>query len=85
MKKVIILLATLIIITLSSCTERQRAKDFGGTSTCKLKKNEVLINITWKDSDMWVLTEDTITHQKYFRESSSWGIWNGEVEITNNK
>ena len=49
--------------------------------TLELKPNEKLINITWKESQMWVLTEDTVTHYKYFREKSSWGIWQGEVII----
>jgi hypothetical protein len=69
------------IVIFSSCTENTRVKHFGGTMTLELKPNEKLINITWKESQMWVLTEDTVTHYKYFREKSSWGIWQGEVII----
>ena len=66
---------------LSSCTENQRAKNFGGKEEIQLKPNEKLINITWKQSNMWVLTEDTLTHIKYFRENSDWGVWEGEIVI----
>ena len=66
---------------LSSCTDNQRAKNFGGKEEIQLKPNEKLINITWKQSNMWVLTEDTLTHIKYFRENSDWGVWEGEIVI----
>lgn len=71
----------LLAAALSSCTDNQRARKFGGKEEISLKPNEKLINITWKESNMWVLTEDTTTHIKYFRESSSWGIWQGEIVI----
>jgi hypothetical protein len=81
MKDYIYFIAIAILIIISSCTDNQRVRKFGGTENIKLKLNEKLMNITWKESDMWVLTEDTVTRIKYFRESSSWGIWNGEIII----
>lgn len=78
MKK-LFLLFTLILLL--GCTEQERAKNFGGTMEFELKPNEELINITWKDNQMWVLTRDTIANQFYFRESSSYGMWEGEVII----
>lgn len=66
---------------LSSCTGNQRARKFGGKEEIQLKPNEKLINITWKENNMWVLTEDTVTHLKYFRENSNWGIWEGEIVV----
>lgn len=83
MKKLLAILCLIVFSAcyFSSCTENSRARRFGGTTEIKIKPNEKLINITWKDNDMWVLTEDTVTHIKYFRESSSWGIWNGEIII----
>lgn len=80
MKKLLIALV-LFGTVLTSCTQNERAKEWGGTSEIQLKPNEKLINITWKDTDMWVLTKDTTTNISYFRESSSWGIWNGEIII----
>lgn len=85
MKKQILILCFIIGILqlFNSCTKNQRTRSWGASEEMSLKPNEILINITWKGEDMWVLTEDTNTHIKYFRESSSWGIWNGEVIIKN--
>lgn len=81
MKATKILFAIIIVIISASCTQNSRARNFGGKEEMKLKDNERLINITWKDTDMWLLTEDTITKVKYFRESSSFGVWEGEIKI----
>ena len=81
-KKLKIILVLLLIITLfTSCTKNERLKYFGGKDELKLKDNEILINITWKNSDMWLLTLDTTTNIKYFRENSSWGVFEGEIII----
>lgn len=45
----------------------------------------MLVNVTWKESNMWIITKDTITGIHYMRENSSYGIWEGEVIIKNNK
>ena len=76
-------IASVLVCTvfISSCTKNKRARTFGGKEEITLKANEKLINITWKESNMWVLTEDTVTHIKYFRENSSFGIWEGEIVI----
>lgn len=86
-RKIIFTMLTFLIgwsICLTSCTENSRARNFGGKQEFALKPNEMLINVTWKDDDMWVLTKDTITNVQYFRESSSFGIWEGEIVIKNN-
>ena len=81
MKKVILLGSTVMLFWLMSCTENQRARRFGGTENITLKKNEVLVNMTWKENALWVQTKDTLTGLEYFREKSSYGIWEGEVVI----
>lgn len=77
MKKLILAVALISLAT--SCTENSRARKFGGSEEITLKPNEKLLNVTWKDSDMWILTQDTLTGKSYFREKSSWGIWEGEI------
>jgi hypothetical protein len=76
-------IASVLVCTvfISSCTKNKRARTFGGKEVITLKANEKLLNITWKESNMWVLTEDTVTHIKYFRENSSWGVWEGEIIV----
>ena len=77
MKKTLI--ALLGVIALSSCTENQRARSFGGTEEVSLKPNEVVLNVTWKQDQMWICTKDTLTNTVYFREKSSWGMLEGAV------
>lgn len=77
MKKVLII--TSLLITLSSCTENIRARNFGGNETIALEKNEILMNATWKETDLWVLVKDTTTNEIYFREHSTYGIWEGQI------
>lgn len=85
MKKII--LTGILIFSLFSCTENNRARQWGGTEELTLKKDEVLINMTWKESNLWVQTLDTTTGIQYFREKSSWGWLEGEIIIKpiNNK
>jgi hypothetical protein len=77
MKKLIfIAIATL---GLASCTDNQRAKHWGGTEEIKLNTNEIVLNVTWKESEMWICTKDTVTGVTYFREKSNWGVMEGTV------
>jgi len=79
MKKLMMILGVMVVM--SSCTENVRARHWGGTETLALKPNEKVLNVTWKDNEMWVCTQDTITRVVYFREKSSWGVMEGTVII----
>ena len=68
-----------IILVMSSCTDNVRARHWGGTETLALNPNEVVLNVTWKDNDMWICTKDTTSGVVYFREKSSWGMMEGAV------
>ncbi len=83
MKKTILPVLVAAVFMVIGCTDNMKARKYGGKETMKLKPNERLLNITWKGDDLWMLTEDTITHLQYFRESSSFGVWEGEITITN--
>lgn len=76
-----LVLIGLVSLSLFSCTENQRARQWGGKEKISLKKNEVLLNMTWKESNLWIQTLDTTTGIQYFREKSSWGMWEGEIII----
>lgn len=77
MKKILLTLS--LITLLYSCTDNQRAKNFGGTEEIQLKPNEVVLNVTWKETEMWICTKDTTTGIVYFREKSNWGVLEGTV------
>jgi len=79
MKKLLILFMGTIM--LASCTENQRVKNWGGTEEISLKKNEIVLNVTWKETQMWICTKDTVTGIVYFREKSNWGVMEGTVII----
>ena len=79
MKK--LLFITLVTLLLLSCTDNQRARNFGGKEVVELPKNRILLNATWKNVDLWLLTKDTITNQIYFNENSNWGILEGSIEF----
>ena len=75
MKKLIFI--TITTLGLASCTDNQRAKHWGGTEEIQLRPNEVVLNVTWKESEMWICTKDTTTGVTYFREKSNWGVMEG--------
>jgi hypothetical protein len=66
-------------ILFASCTDNQRARNWGGTEEINLNENEVVLNVTWKGNEMWICTKDTSTGITYFREKSSWGVMEGAV------
>jgi len=78
MKKIIFLIA---VFGLLSCTDNQRARNFGGTETITLEPQEKFINITWKQDNLWVIVQDTITGIYYAKEKSSYGLMEGKVII----
>ena len=88
MRKILLVLV-LSLTVLTSCTDNQRAKQFGGESTETLSENVKLVEVTWKEDNMWVLTRpmrqgesaETFT----FKEISSFGIMEGTVIIKESK
>lgn len=80
MKNFLILLAV-AILTLASCTDNQRARQFGGTETIDIPEGRILVNCTWKQDDLWILTKDTTTGKMYFNEKSSFGVLEGEINF----
>ena len=75
----IIMMVTGIVLLVASCTDNERARRFGGTEQVELKPDEIVLNVTWKENEMWICTKDTTTNTVYFREKSSWGVMEGTV------
>lgn len=88
MKKTIVLIAV-AMMTLVSCTENSRVKNWGGEGTINLPKGRKLVNVTWKESHIWYLTrpmDSTDVEQTYqFHEESSWGMVEGTFNIVETK
>jgi hypothetical protein len=87
MKKVI--LAIGVITMLGSCTENNRVKNWGGEGTINLPKGRKLVNVTWKNTQVWYLTRpmtSTDVAETYqFHEESSWGVMEGTYNIIETK
>jgi len=87
MKKILSIFVGVILLT--SCTENERAKNYGGTSHVNLPKGRKLVEVTWKADNLWYLTRPmrvNETPETYnFDEESSWGMIEGTVVIHENK
>ena len=79
MKKIILLLG--LGLSLLSCTDNARARTFGGNEEITLPANHRFINATWKETNLWVVTQDTITGVFYMNEKSSFGVLEGSIEF----
>jgi hypothetical protein len=81
---IVIFLAVVAFITFTSC-EQWTTRILGGNTTIELEKNEKLVNITWKDSNIWYLVRemrsDEVAETLVFKESSVAGLTNGTVTI----
>ena len=86
-KKYLFLLFALV--AMYSCTENQMARSYGGKMTIELPKGEKLINATWKESNLFYLTEPMeegyIPKSKKFRESSNFGVWESEITFVESR
>jgi len=82
-----------ILLGATSCTDNQRAKSFGGTSTINLPAGEKLVTVTWKgEADIWYLTrpmKSTDSVETYYFHQDKGAMLNitgnGEVILKESK
>lgn len=74
-----------MFLAVVGCTEQDRAKSFGGSTTVELPEGKKLVMVTWKESQIWFLTRDMregdLVETYNFAEKSAWGILEGSVTI----
>lgn len=77
----------LSITILSGCNGI--AKQWGGTVNVDLPVNKKLVNVTWKDSNLWYLTRDMKNNESEetyeFIEESNYGLVEGKVILKEHK
>ena len=77
------LITTLLL--LSSCTSNERTRLYGGTQAMTLPPCTKLVNITWKEANLWYLTRrmrpDETPEFWTFDETSSFGVLNATITI----
>ena len=87
MKKSLFILS--IVLLFAGCTQNERAKLFGGSATETLPANTKLVNVTWKEANLWILTRPMRTNEvaeKYeFAERSNFGLMEGKITIVESK
>lgn len=80
MKKILFVLFA--VFGLMSC-DQYVSRKLGGTTKIKLEPGEKLVEATWKQSDLWYLVEpmdsDYVPKTKVFKESSMYGVLEGQV------
>lgn len=78
-------LLTLATLSLVACTEQERAKSLGGSTTLNLPSCEKLVTVTWKEAQLWYLSrpfhEGEVAETYSFKEDSSYGLMEGKVTI----
>ena len=83
MKKLIISFMLVAVMLCSGCTRQSRTRSFGGTSRIELPAGQKLIEVTWKENNLWYLTEPMdegyTPKDKTFHEDSEWGMMEGTV------
>ena len=85
-KKLLIIL--LLLLSLASCTH-YKARKLGGDVTIYLNPGEKLVEVTWKNNNLWYLVEpmeeDYEPKVKVFKENSNAGIFEGSVTFRERK
>jgi hypothetical protein len=61
------------------------ARKFGGTTTEQLPPNTKLVNVTWKENNLWLVTRPMRNEEQpetyEFRESAIFGLLEGKIVI----
>ena len=88
MKKFIsIFVISVLVSLLSGC--QMCTRKFGGSSTIELPKGEKLVMATFKESNIWYLTEkmdsDYVPKTRTMYESSLMGMLEGQVTFVESK
>ena len=83
MKKIYLFLSLLTILSFSSCTEQERARNFGGKIKIEVPVGYKVTSAAWKESELFYfiepMEEGYVPKEKKFVESSNYGFWESEV------
>jgi hypothetical protein len=74
-----------VALVLASCTDNSSVRYFGGKEKMELPDKQKLVNVTWKESSLWVLTRprraDEFPETYTFQEKSAFGVVQGVVVL----
>lgn len=87
MKKLFIL--ALAAVMTAGCTTNMMTRKWGGRQTINLPRGRKLVEVTWKDNNLWILTEPMdsgyVPKTKTFYEDSSWELLEGVITIVESR
>ena len=87
MKKILVIALAIGIFT--SCTDNQMARGWGGKETITIEKGQKVVQASWKDGDLWILTrpmtESDVAETWTYSEKSNMGIMQGEIKFVESK
>ena len=70
---------------LDGCTENRRARTYGGTTNMDVAAGQRVVNVAWKDANLWVLTrplrDGEVPETLTFHETSAWGVFEGTIVL----
>lgn len=83
MKKLMAVASILALALLTGCSEQARVKAWGGATSVTIPEGAVLLTMTWKESNLWILYYDPKTKSCVFSENSAYGLMQGVITVPN--
>ena len=85
----IVLVFCIALLGIAVRGEHWSTRQFGGKEELNLPANKKLVNVTWRNSSLWVLVRpmksDELPEVYDFIESSNLGVFEGTVHIVEHK
>ena len=83
------MIVLMVVLAFTSCTANERTRVWGGEMTINVPAGQKLVNVTWKETEVWILTRpmraNEIPETYSFYEKSPWGLMEGEIKLIESK
>lgn len=89
MKKIAMLMIVATMFAIGGCTDNCITRKFGGTTEIQLERGQKLVNVVFYHDNLWYLTRkmnaNDVAECYKFQEKSSFGIFEGTINICEQK
>lgn len=89
MKKISILMIVATMFALGGCTDNHMTRKFGADTEIKLERGQKLMDVVFNTNNVWYLTRkmnaNDVAECYKFQEKSSFGIFEGTINICEQK
>lgn len=86
---IIIFIISALIVLARACSQQSITRNWGGEMDMHLEPNRKLVEVTWKNDNIWYLTkpmtDDDIAEVYEFAESDAIGVFEGTLHIYETK